>query len=310
MQLKKKHKRWGMNDFQLLFLALMGLVFLLIFCYLPMFGIILAFKDGDGVLNILDAILKSDWVGFKNFANFFKDPNFSNVLINTISLNLLQLLINFPAPIIFALLLNECPHKRYRKTIQSISYMPYFLSWAVYAGIVLFVLDPDMGILNNIMIKMGIFKKSVNFGEPQYFYGVLIISSIVKGVGWGAIVYIAAISNIDQTLYEAAEMDGAGRWRKMTSVTLPSISSTITMFFILSIANLLNNGFEAIYMFQNQINLETSEVLDTFIYKNGLALQQRYSYTTAIGLFKSVVSFVLLASTHFISKKLTGKGVF
>lgn len=149
----------------------------------------------------------------------------------------------------------------------------------------------------------------VDFGEPQYFWGLIIISSIVKGLGWGAIVYIAAITNIDQEMYEAADIDGANRWQKMFFITLPSISSTITLFFILSISNLLNNGFEAFYMYQNQINLSKSEVLDTFIYKTGIA-QMRYSYTTAIGLFKSVISVFLLTGTHLASKKLTGKGVF
>lgn len=306
---KIKRKAWKINDWQLFLLAMMGVLFLCVFAYAPMFGIILAFKDGDGVLNIANAITDAEWVGLANFRDFFNDPNFKDVLLNTIGLNLLQLLINFPAPIIFALLLNEIPHKHFKKTVQSVSYMPYFLSWAVFAGIILYFLDPDIGIVNHLLLKLRWISKPIQFGEPQYFWGTIIISSIIKGLGWGAIVYIAAITNIDPELYEAAVIDGANRWQKMIYITLPSIASTITMFFILSIANLLNNGFEAIYMFQNQINLSRSEVLDTFIYKKGI-MNMRYSYTTAVGLFKSLVSVVLLTGSHFFSKKLTGRGLF
>ena len=276
-----------------------------------MYGIILAFKDGDGYLNIMKAITQSDWVGFYNFREFILDKDFQNVMLNTIGLNLLQLLINFPAPIIFAVLLSEIKSKRYKKTIQTITYFPHFLSWIIFGGIIILLLDVDTGVVNNILVNLKLIKEPINFGEAEYFWGLIIITSLIKGLGWGAIIYIAAIAGIDPQLFEAAKIDGANRFQKIRHVTIPSIAPTITLFFILSLSGILNNGFDHIWVFQNQINLARSEVLDTYIYKMGIAsLFPRYSYTTAVGVFKSIVSLVLLVLGDKISKKLTGRGVF
>ena len=304
-----RKKKWTINKWTLLFMASLGVVFLLVFNYAPMYGIILAFKKGDYVIDIRKAIFESDWVGFKNFEKFLIDPQFKDVIVNTLCLNLLSLLINFPAPIIFALFINEVRNKTFKKTIQTISYFPYFLSWIVFGGIILNIINPQTGILNDLLMRLKLIDSPLNLGRSEYTWGVLIVTALIKGVGWGSVIYVAAIAGIDTAMYEAADIDGAGRWGKMWFITLPSIIPTITVYLILSVSNLLNSGFEQIYVFQNQINLGASEVIDTYVYKYGV-LNKRYSYTTAIGLLKSIISLVLLISANFISKKITGKGIY
>ena len=304
---RRKQKRWTRSNIELLIMVSFGIIFILVFAYLPMFGIILAFRDGDYQLDILEAMFDSDWNGINSFKEFFEDPDFANVMVNTLGLNSLQLLINFPAPIIFAILLSELPMKRIKKAIQTITYFPYFLSWITYGGIILALLNSD-GIINSILLGTGIVSDPVQFGEPQYFWATIIITSLLKGLGWGSIIYIAAISGIDPQLYEAGKMDGANRWHRIVHITIPSIAPTIVLFFILSLSGILNNGFDHIWTFQNAINTSRSEVLDTFVYKYGV-VSQRYSYSTAVGLFKSVVSVLLLGFGNMICKRVTGNGV-
>ncbi len=302
-----KKKRLTKSNIQLLIMVSIGLIFVGVFAYLPMFGIILAFKAGDGELNVMDAMFNTPWVGMDNFYAFFNDPEFGNIMKNTLGLNILQLLINFPAPIIFAILLSELPWQKLRKFVQTITYFPYFLSWVTFGGIILALINSD-GIVNSILMSLNIVTEPVNFGEPVWFWPTIIITSLLKGLGWGAIIYIAAIAGIDPQLYEASRMDGANRFYRIFCITIPSIAPTIILFFILSLSGILNNGFDHIYVFQNQINLDWSEVLDTYLYKNGIR-DQFYSYATAIGLFKSVVSIALLGAGNFVAKKLTGNGV-
>lgn len=304
---RRKQKRWTRSNVELLLMVSLGIIFILVFAYLPMFGIVLAFKDGDYQLDILEAMFNSDWVGFDNFKEFFEDPDFAHVMLNTLGLNTLQLCINFPAPIIFAILLSELPMKRIKKAIQTVTYFPYFLSWITYGGIILALLNSD-GIINQILLSTGVIEDAIQFGESQYFWPTIIITSLLKGLGWGSIIYIAAISGIDPQLYEAGKMDGANRWYRIIHITIPSIAPTIVLFFILSLSGILNNGFDHIWVFQNAINTSTSEVLDTFVYKYGV-VSQRYSYSTAVGLFKSVVSIALLGIGNVVCKKITGNGV-
>ena len=307
--LARRHKKkiWTPSNVQLLLMVSLGVVFIAIFAYLPMFGLILAFKSGDGYLNIMEAILDAEWAGFSNFEAFLTDPAFGNVMTNTLGLNSLQLLINFPAPILFAILISELPWKKIRKTIQTITYFPYFLSWITYGGIILLLINSD-GIVNTILLQTGAVTEAVDFGEAEWFWPTIIITSLLKGLGWGSIIYTAAIAGIDPQLYEAAAMDGANRFHRIFKITIPSIAPTIVLFFILSVSGILNNGFDHIWTFQNQINLARSEVLDTFIYKYGV-VDLQYSYTTAAGFFKSVVAIVLLGIGNFVAKKTTGSGV-
>ena len=309
--MKTRTRPMNRADWEILSMACFGLVFVAIFAYAPMYGIILAFKDGDGYLNIMKAITDSPWAGFYNFVEFLYDPDFIDVMWNTIGLNLLQLAINFPAPIIFAILLSEIKSPKFKKTIQTITYFPHFLSWVIFGGIILLLLNPDTGAINQALLALGLIQQPINFGEPQYFWGLIVITSLIKGLGWGAIIYIAAIAGIDPQLFESAKMDGANRFQRIWHITIPSIAPTITLFFILSLSSILNNGFDHIWVFQNQINLSASEVLDTYIYKVGIAsLFPRYSYTTAVGVFKSVVGLGLLLTGQKLSKKLTGRGIF
>ncbi len=308
--LPKKKRPWNQNDFILLGMASLSVIFLAIFAYAPLYGLVLAFKDGDGYLNILTAIQEARWNGFENFRYFLTDPDFKNIMINTIGLNVLQLLINFPAPIIFAILMSELLGNRFKKLVQTVTFFPHFISWVIFGGIFLSLLDYDTGIVNNLLVDIGILKAPVDIlGDPKYFWGLIIITSILKGLGWGSVIYVAAISGIPNELYEAAKIDGANRWHRIWNITVPSILPTVTLFFILSIAGLLNNGIEHLWVFQNANNIVRSEVLDTFIYKFGIP-SWRYSYATALGLFKSVISLALLVSGNAVLKKITGKGIY
>lgn len=309
----KKRKRWTSSDWTLFCMASLSVVFLAIFAYAPLYGIILAFKDGDGYLNISQAIGQAPFCGFDNFAAFFSDPDFGNIMLNTLGLNILQLLINFPCPIIFAVLTAELISDTFKKTVQTVTFFPHFLSWAIFGGIFLMLFDYDTGIINTAFYNIGLISEKKNIlGDPNAFWWIIIGTSLLKGMGWGSVIYVAAIAAIPQEMYEAAKIDGANRFHKIVYITVPSIAPTITLFFILSVGGILNNGIEHIWVFQNINNESRSEVLDTYIYKYAFnsKLGMRFSYTTAIGLVKSIVSFLLLIGGNFICKKISGKGIY
>ncbi len=307
--MKKKKAKFTKAKFEITVMASLGVIFLVVFAYLPMFGLVLAFKDGDHVLNISRAIFASDWVGFDNFRQFLYDKDFLNVLVNTIGLNLLQLAINFPAPILFALLLNEVQNGKCKKAIQAFTYLPHFLSWVSFAGIVFALVNMDTGIVNAALLKLGLVKEAVDFkGDPAYFWGMIVLTSLLKGIGWGSIIYLAALAGVDPTLYEAATMDGANRLHKAIHISIPSIAPTIVLFFIMQLSSLLNNGTEQILAFQTQSNLDRSEVIDTFVLKYGIR-KNMYSYASAVGFFKSAISLLLISVSNFVCKKITGQGV-
>ena len=275
-----------------------------------MIGILIGFKDLDYTLNVMKDLQTKPFVGLENFIKFVQDAQFKNVMMNTICLNVLELVITFPIPILFALLLNELRSSKFRRVVQTCTYFPYFISWVVYGGIVLAFLSSDGGFINNILLQLGLIDNSITFmSNPDYFYAIVIVSSAIKGTGWGSVIYVAAITGVDPQIYEAARIDGANRLQMARSVTLPSIASTITVLLLLAISGLLNSGFDRIYMLQNPLNLSRSEVLDTYIYKIGIS-QRRFSFTTAVGVFKSIVAVVLLTGGHLISKKCTGRGLF
>lgn len=281
-------------------------IWLIIFAYIPMYGIIIAFKEFD----VTKGILNSPWVGLMQFKMFFNSPDFWNIMRNTLGISLLKLVFGFPAPIVFALLLNELSSDRYKKTIQSISYLPHFISWVVVAGMLIRILSTEGGLINDLLILLGIIKEPVNFlGEQRYFWGILLISDIWKGVGWGSIIYLAAISNIDQEMYESAIVDGASRLKRIIHITLPSIAPTIVVLLIFSLSGILNANFDQIYLLQNPLILEVSEVIDTYVFKTGIS-QGRFSYSTAAGLFKSVISVILIIITNILSKKISGHGIW
>ena len=308
-ELEKKKIKFTKNDFILIGMASLSLIFLAVFAYAPLYGLILAFKE-DRYINIMQNITYAKPIQFKHFENFLTDPEFKNIMTNTLGLNILQLLINFPAPIIFAILLSELLSDKFKKFVQSVTFFPHFISWVIFGGIFLNLLDYNTGIVNTLLVNIGLVKDPVDIlGDPKYFWALIIITSILKGLGWGSVIYVAAISSIPKDIYEAAAIDGANRWHKIRFITVPYIAPTITLFFILSVSGLLNNGIDHLWVFQNTNNIERSEVLDTFIYKYGIPNWQ-YGYATAVGLFKSVVSFILLILGNAICKKATGKGIY
>lgn len=290
-------------------MAMIGVVYLLIFAYIPMVGLLLGFKDGDYLYSFWDA-LSSDWVGLSHFERFLSDMDFKSVFFNTIGLNFLCLLFNFPAPILFAVLINEVSNKSLKKTFQSITYLPHFLSWVVFGTIILALCNTNNGVINRVLVSCGIVDSPINF-QREHFWGLIIVSSVIKGIGWGSIIYLAAISVIDPQLYEAAKIDGAGRLRCIVSITLPCISPTITTFLLLNISGILGNGVEQMMVFQD--GTIDNEVFDTYLLRQafgGFDGSPHYSYATALGLFRSVISMALLSVSNAVSKAFTGKGVF
>lgn len=300
-QLKKR--LWEQRYLQ--FMVLPGIIWMLIFNYIPMAGIVIAFKK----YKITQSIGEAQWVGLKYFREFLEDSNFMNIMTNTLGISLLKLIIGFPLPIIFALLLNEIRSKRFKKLTQTISYLPHFLSWVVLGGIMITWLSKE-GIFNDILIGLHILKEPVSFlGEPKYFWGIALLSDIWKEMGWSAIIYLAAIAGVDQQMYEAAIVDGANKFQRIISITLPCISGTIAILLIIQVANLLNSNFDQILVLKNQINIDRSQVIDTYVYQMGMTMG-KYSYATAVGLFKSVIALILLLVANTSSKKFLGRSLY
>lgn len=295
-------------------MALLGIVWMLIFNYIPMYGILIAFKKNFMVTTPLFSkkFFSTPWAangGFQHFLNFFKDEEFFNVMANTLGISILKLIFNFTLPIIFALLLNEVRNVKFKKAIQTITYMPHFLSWVVLGGILTTWLG-DGGLFNELLIKMGVLNESVAFlAYPKYFWAITVISDLWKELGWSAIIYLAAISGIDQEMYEAAKVDGASRWKQIWTITLPSIAPTVTIMFILAVGGLLNTNFDQILVLNNPLNAPRSNVLDIFVYQTAMR-GMRYSYASAIGLFKSVIAFILLFIANQVTKRLNDTSLF
>lgn len=297
-------QKWW-NQKYLQFMVIPGLIWMLVFNYMPMGGIVIAFKK----FRITRSIAEAPWVGFKYFKDFFQDINFVDVMTNTLGISLLKLIIGFPIPIIFALLINEIRGIRFKKLSQTISYLPHFLSWVVLGGILTTWLSKT-GVINDLLMALNIIKAPVSFlGDPKAFWGIALISDIWKELGWSAIIYLAAIAGVDQQIYEAATVDGANKFQKIMSITLPSITGTIALMLILQISGLLNSNFDQILILKNQVNVSRSQVIDTYVYQIGMS-QGNYSYATAVGLFKSVIALFLLLVANKSSKKLLGRSLY
>lgn len=288
-------------------LMLPGLLYYLIFHYIPMFGIIIAFKDVNPFEGV-QGIFTAKWVGFKHFINFFNSYYFWNVLGNTLAISLQKLILGFPAPIILALLLNEINNVYFKRVVQTISYMPHFISMVVMAGLVTTVLSTNGGLVNEILKLMG--REPIFFlGEPKYFRAILVFSHIWKEVGWGSIIYLAAITSIDQEQYEAAIIDGANKFQRMWYITIPGILHIVTIMLILEVGGLLNAGFEQVLLLYSPPVYKVADIIDTYVYREGL-ISLKYSYSTAVGLFKSVVALILIVSTNFLAKKFDQQGIW
>ncbi len=295
-------------------MALLGIAWMLVFNYAPMYGIIIAFKKNYRITVPLFSLdfLKSEWAangGFFHFIQFFKDEEFVNIMTNTLGISLIKLCVNFPLPIVFALFLNEVRSQKFKKVVQTISYLPHFLSWVVLGGILTTWLS-ETGLFNELLVKTGLIEQGKTYlAYPEYFWSIIILSDLWKELGWSAIIYLAAIAGIDQELYEAARIDGAGRMRQIFSITLPSISGTITILFILAVGGLFNSNFDQIFVLWNPLNSSRSNVIDIYTY-NVAMRGMRYSYAAAIGLFKSVAAFILLFIANKVTKKINETSLF
>ena len=290
----------------LLIMLLPGVACLLLFMYAPLYGIIVAFKD----FNVGLGVFNSPWVGMKYFIEIVNDPLFFNALRNTLMFSILGLVIGFPVPIIFALMINELIGVRYfKRVVQTISYLPHFLSWAFVANF-LIVFFSDRGTLNPLLTSLGLLKEPFGFlSNTTSFITVIIVSSIWKSFGFSSIIYLAAMTSVPQEMYEAALMDGASRYQKIWYITLPSIKPTVVVLLILSISGMINSNFEQFYLLQNAFVIEYGRVLDVYTYIIGFQLG-RFSYATAVGLFKSVVSFILLISANALSRRVSGESIY
>ena len=292
------------RDRYLLFMLIPVFAYYLIFHYVPMYGVTIAFKD----YNMFEGIFRSPWVGMDNFRRIFSTSDFYTVLRNTLLLNLLSLIFGFPGPIILALLLNELRNMAFKKSIQTIAYLPHFLSWVVVANMFIPMLSPTSGIVNRLITFLG--------GETVYFMAdktwwvvVYVALGIWKGIGWGAIIYLSALTGIEQQLYEAATIDGAGKWKQLLHITLPGIAPTISVLLILNVGGIMSIGFDQAYLLGNGTVIEVSDVISTYVYRLGL-LSADISRSTAIGLFQSVVNLVMLLATNYFTKKMSGQGIY
>ncbi|MFC0332039.1 ABC transporter permease [Paenibacillus sepulcri] len=291
-----------------------GILLLVIFHFLPLFGILMAFKDYS-VTDGIRGIFTSPWVGFKYFEEFYNDYQFHNIVRNTLALSLLKLVFTFPVPILFALMLNEVRIHWFKRAVQTVSYLPHFISWVVVYGFIVVFLSGESGMVNHFLMSVGIIDEPIGFlTNPDHFWGLAVGSAIWKEMGWWTIIFLAAVSGIDPSLYEAAQIDGAGRLSRIWHVTLPGIKGTIVVVLILALGSLLGGGlvgsnFEQAFLLGNPLNADKSEILQTYAFRMGLA-QGRYSFATAIDLIQSVISIVLILSSNFIAKKTTQSGLF
>ena len=286
-------------------MALLGLAWMIVFNYLPMYGIVIAFKN----YNIVRPIWAAPWAGLEHFREFFTDGSFVRVMRNTLGINGLRLAIGFPLPIVFAILLSELAWPGLKRAVQTISYLPHFISWVILGGLLVTWLS-DVGIVNAILSKLHVIREPIFYlAEPRYFWWIAVVSDIWKELGWSAIIYLAAITGIDPQLYEAATIDGATRWQKTRFVTVPCIRGAIAIMFVLTVSYLLNSNFDQIFVLKNQLNVPASDVIDIYVYRMGLQAG-RFSYSTAIGLFKSVIALGLLVLSNRVARRLTGSSIF
>ena len=289
-------------------MVLPGLAFFLLFKYVPMYGIIIAFKNYKGAAGGFSAIMSAPWIGLKNFEIFFNSLYCERVFKNTIYLSILRLIFSFPAPILLALMINEIRASWFKRTVQTITYMPYFLSWVVVAGLLNTLLSPDNGAINTI-IKLAGGQPVYFLTSKQWFRPILIISEIWKNIGYGSIVYLAAITSIDQEQYEAARVDGANKLQQIIHITLPALSEIIAIMLILQIGKMFDDNFDQIFNLYSPSVYEVSDVFETYVYRNGIQ-QSKFSYSAAVGLVKSVLALAMIVFSNKASKKLGAQGLF
>jgi ABC-type polysaccharide transport system, permease component len=305
----KQNKKLGffkklIKDRWLYIMLLPGVVFFLVFKYGPMLGLVMAFQNYQPFLGFA----KSPWVGFKHFQRFFSEPAFFQLLRNTIMLALYNILFYFPLPIIISLLLNEIKRNWFKRSVQTLIYVPHFLSWVVIYSLTYTMFNGDSGVINNIIGSFG--GDKINFLASEVWFRPMITGQIIwKDTGWGTIIFLAALTGVNPELYEAAEIDGANRWHQLLNITIPSIKSTIITLLILRMGHVLNSGFEQIFLMINPLNKNVGDVFDTYVYTMGISNGQ-LSYTAAVGMFKSVASLFLIVLANNVAKKMGEEGIY
>lgn len=286
-----------------------GLVFLLLFSLIPMTGIVIAFKDYDIKTGFM-GMFTAPGAGLKHFVDFMTHRKFGILVRNTVLISVLKLIFSFPLPIVFAIMITEMRGRKYKRLVQTASYLPHFISWTIVAGIIHSFFSPSTGMLNELLLNMGIIKHPIPLmTNPDLYYTMAVVSDIWKEMGWSAIIYLAAIAGIDPSMYESAQIDGAGRLKRIWHITLPGIRGTISILLILAIGSLFSANFDQAMLLGNNLNISRSEIIEVFVYRSGLS-QGRYSFATAAGLFQSVISFVLVLTANSVSKKLSGASLF
>lgn len=303
---QKARKTWAaVKQHKFLYLlAAPALIYFAVFKFGPMWGLLMAFKD----YSPYKGIFGSPWIGVKLFQDLFKDPFFFYMLRNTVAIAMLKLFFYFPVPIFLAIMLNEVRHNAYRKLVQTVVYFPHFLSWVITASLTVFALSANMGFVNKILASMG--KEQILFlVDPNYFWPIVLIQSIWKEAGWGTIIFMAALVSIDLQLYEAALIDGATRLQRIWHVTLPGLLPTIVVLLILRLGQIFDVGFEQIFLMQNSLVRDVSEIFDTYSYSQGI-LQGQYSLGAAVGFFKSCIGLIFLTTSNYLVKKSGNEGIF
>lgn len=296
--LKKKMKK-SLRSWQLYLFVSLAFLYFLIFSYLPMYGVSIAFKDyipSQGIWG-------SPWVGFKHFQRFFSSYYFWDLIKNTLGINIYSLIVGFPLPIILALALNEAKNEKFKKFTQTVTYAPNFISVVVMCGMIIAFLSPTTGIINHFVEALG-FERIPFMTDPKWFKTVYVLSGVWQGTGWASVIYLAALSGVDPTLHEAARIDGATRLQRIWNIDLPAILPTIMIVLIMNMGSLMGMGYEKILLLQNPLNLESSNVIATFVYKQGL-LDAQYSFAAAVGLFNATINSILLIIVNKISSKLS-----
>ena len=294
----------AMKEHKVLYLLMVpGLLYFVLFRYLPMFGLVIAFKD----YNIFKGIWASDWVGLANFEALVHSSDFWNVMKNTLVISLTKILNGFPIPILLAILLNDIKSMRFKRVTQTFLYLPHFLSWVVIGGIMLNLFSPVFGLAGEVFRTLGIEPVNIMAKKGSIFW-VVIFSDVWKEAGWSTIVFLAALTQVDESLYEAAKMDGANKFKQMLHITLPCISSIVIVMLILRIGKVMNAGFEQILVLQNPITMESIDIFDTYVYREGLG-RGSYSFAAAVDTFKSVIALILVTSANKISKMFGEEGI-
>lgn len=291
--------RYMKNNYQMYLLLLPGVVFIFIFCYVPMYGIQIAFRD----FSFRRGIVGSKWVGIKHFARYFGSSNFWPLMRNTLGISLYSLAAGFPVPIILAFMLNELRSQKFRRTVQMITYIPHFISAVAICSMLTLFMDRTNGVFNHILAAFGC-ERVAFLAEPKYFKTIYVLSGIWQGAGWGSIIYLAALSSVDPQMIEAAIIDGANRFQKIIYIDFPAILPTIITLLILNVGSLVSVGYEKILLLQNSLNMESSDVIGTYVYRLGIKDAQ-YSYTTAIGVFNSVVNVILLVICNGVARQVS-----